>query len=405
MSAQKSSQQTHPKRTAMVLVVDRLGAGFVGPFGNTWIDTPCFNQLATESLVLDQCWIDTPNVVSLSESLWSGTSCATEKPGSSPLLDGVSRSCLITDDERIAEHPLHAGFDQVELVVTHPDVKSDWEQTNLARLFSWVERALLSDEYDLIWVHSQGMQGPWDAPLEFRDQFVEEGDPIPPRSADTPHQLLESNYDRDELQAWIWAYAGQVALLDLCLSPVLQSIQSLANPPLFLFMGARGYPLGEHAVVGEAGVELLSELLHVPLIVRDPHRGRHAFRSQQLVQPSAVFHTLREWLSGVESERGLWPIIESPHAQWSQLAISQTDDQWTLRTPAWLARFRPLDDSVECQLFLKPDDYWDFNDVSDRCPEVLSEFLEFFQRVKALPPGADPRSLEPLPERLLHPVE
>ena len=95
----------------MVLVVDRLGAGFLGPFGNTWINTPCFNQLAAESLVLDQCWIDTPDVVSLSESLWAGTNRGTEKPESSPLLNGVSRSCLITDDERIAEHPLHAGFD------------------------------------------------------------------------------------------------------------------------------------------------------------------------------------------------------------------------------------------------------------------------------------------------------
>ena len=45
-------EATQEKRRAVVLVIDRLGAGYLGPFGNTWIDTPCFNQLASQSLLV-----------------------------------------------------------------------------------------------------------------------------------------------------------------------------------------------------------------------------------------------------------------------------------------------------------------------------------------------------------------
>ena len=39
---------------AICLVIDRLHAGYVGAYGNTWIETPAMNRLASQSFLLDQ---------------------------------------------------------------------------------------------------------------------------------------------------------------------------------------------------------------------------------------------------------------------------------------------------------------------------------------------------------------
>ncbi len=37
---------------AICIIVDRLQAGYLGPYGNTWIDTPSFDRLASQSFLL-----------------------------------------------------------------------------------------------------------------------------------------------------------------------------------------------------------------------------------------------------------------------------------------------------------------------------------------------------------------
>ena len=38
---------------AIVLVLDHLSAKYLGPYGNTWVPTPGFNQLATHALLAE----------------------------------------------------------------------------------------------------------------------------------------------------------------------------------------------------------------------------------------------------------------------------------------------------------------------------------------------------------------
>ena len=101
-------EATQEKRRAVVLVIDRLGAGYLGPFGNTWIDTPCFNQLASQSLLVDQAWIDSPQLHSLYRTLWQGGHAAFEHSQGDRCLSEIIRaaghpSCLITDEPEVAE--------------------------------------------------------------------------------------------------------------------------------------------------------------------------------------------------------------------------------------------------------------------------------------------------------------
>ncbi|MCP4191787.1 MAG: sulfatase-like hydrolase/transferase [Planctomycetaceae bacterium] len=400
-------EATQEKRRAVVLVIDRLGAGYLGPFGNTWIDTPCFNQLASQSLLVDQAWIDSPQLHSLYRTLWQGGHAAFEHSQGDRCLSEIIRaaghpSCLITDEPEVAEHPLHTGFDQVEVVVTADGVKKEIEDTNVARLFSFAEQAIENQEHDLIWIHSQGMQGCWDAPLELRDYYVEEDDPEPPRGDARPNQQLPLDFDRDELQAWIWAYAGQVAMIDACLSMLLQTLDRTQSSTLFVLMGARGYPLGEHRIIGEAGLSLHSELLHVPLLMRVPGQATHSVRCQQLVQPGMLHQTLNEWFRVDGSwSHSLLRLLESPGLPWPQQAITQDHLQWMIHTPTWLARLDDSEAETDWQLYLKPDDYWDFNDVSDRCSDVVVQFQQLLRQVRAVSSHADWQRLEPLNELLL----
>ena len=59
-------------RNAVVLVVDRLGAGNLGPYGNTWIDTPQFNRLAMESLLCEFALSDCPCLSTAYRAYWHG---------------------------------------------------------------------------------------------------------------------------------------------------------------------------------------------------------------------------------------------------------------------------------------------------------------------------------------------
>lgn len=388
---------------AVVLVLDGLGAGYLGPYGNTWIETPTFNQLASQSWLLEQALIDSPNLELLYRSLWTGRHAARPAPPDSPpaasllqrLAQAGASTLLITDEAACAQHPLAQAFERTQWVAAE-DVAEPVtcaEDTSFARLMAAAIEALADELPPLTWIHARAMQAPWDAPLEFRQQFLEEDDPDPPETAVPPRLVLPTDYDPDLLQGWLWAYAGQVMLLDLCLQPLVAMLDRLQPPPLLILMGARGYPLGEHGAIGSAVDRLYSELIHVPLLVRAPAWNVAALRSQPLMQPPHVHGALCHWF-GVEPEVGpthqLGELLDETTVQ-HELAVCLDSGQWVLRTPNWLARLTgscpdPSRDAaaLECQLFLKPDDRWDVNDVADRCPEITHGFRGLLQQLWAI---------------------
>ncbi len=394
------------KRTAVVLMVDRLGAGFLGPMGNTWIETPVLNELASHSFVAEQAWVDSPDPTVLYHSLWKGCHAlwAQHSDHQASLVERLKQkggqSWLITDDVGLSQHPLHSGFDRVEVVTTDgvaDETEGELAETEIARLFSFAAETIADHQPDLLWIHSRGMSSAWDAPLDLRDQFMDEDDPPPPRTSVPPSFVLEKDFHHDDLQGWIWSYAGQVVLLDMCLDVLLAALDQLQHPNLFILMGVRGYPLGEHGALGPSATGLYSELLHVPLFVQVPTVS-HAVRSQRLVQPFHVYQTLCEWM-GLEGDReqSLLRLIESPVAPWYDLAVTVQPDESSLLSTTWRMRTAK---SGECQLYLKPDDFWDFNDISDRCQVVVNAFDEFTKRLPSLRDYDAWKALFPLPDVL-----
>jgi arylsulfatase A-like enzyme len=371
-------------RRVVVLVIDRLGAGCLGPYGNTWIETPNWNRLAAESFLFDFALTDSPRLGAGYRSYWRGQHAVSDEDRGTDLARQVQDAGLSTT--LLADDPLLAGLagassfhERIVLPGPAPsDVGEAVEQTHLGRLFS-AAIDILTDRRGagLLWIHAQGMQGPWDAPLEFRNQFAEEDDPLPPEFVTPPQKRLVKPYDPDEVLGVNHAFAGQVVLLDVCLGALLDALQASepADRPLLLVTSPRGYPLGEHGLIGHGDDCLHEESLHVPLLIRFPDQSYAAQRSAELIQPPDVYATVLDGLSQPWEDSSVWgrsllPLIRGDAEPPRDRAVSVAGEHRGIRTPAWYLVRHP-DGSRE--LYAKPDDRWEMNEISRRCEPIVVE--------------------------------
>ena len=377
------------KKSAICLVVDRLHAGMIGSYGNAWIRTPHIDRLASESFVLDQAYIDSPEVESLYRSYWLGSHPLTAGASSdqnsiiSRLREKGIRPSLITDERAIAELPPAANFAERMLIqpIASESLADSIEQTQMAQLFSAAADWLTTARQPfLLWLHARAMAGPWDAPLELRQQYVEEDDPAPPEFTTPPREMLPEEDDPDHLLGINQAYAGQVSLLDACVGALVEALRSSPSvaDTLLIFLSARGFPLGEHRRVGPVDNALYNELTQVPFMVRLPDGHGALARSQALVQPGAIASTLTDWWGlpvgpGPVSSQSLLPLLSGGGETVRDRAyIVGSSHERGLRTPGWYARFSGPEPDAKMELFSKPSDRWDVNEVSARCGEVVA---------------------------------
>jgi hypothetical protein len=438
MGSENGFQSMSPKnqRRAVVLAVDGWGAGFLGPYGNTWLETPACNQLASRGMLLEYALIDSPTLDGFYRGAWAGRHAALPAGQDHlSIADQLHRqgtsSCLVTDEPSVAEHPLAESFNRVELIGGNRSQGAAElpEQTQLARLLAAAIGTIEQYPADLIWIHSAGMYTSWDAPAAWRQQFGDEDDPPPPTDVVPPRGPVPRGWTPDDLQGWIWAYAAQVALLDWALAALLASWQQISESALLVVMGTRGFGLGEHGVLGHARDALHSEHLHVPLMIASNRLDLAGVRCQQLVQPRHLWQTLLSWFgdgaSKLASDLNLLALpmleVQPEGSPWPQLAVARQGHHWALRTPAWHACIASPHGELEsaatagpqthpaltadCQLYLKPDDRWEVNDVADRCPEVVDQFARLQRAMEQLAPGMDFEQLMPLPAALRLPPE
>ena len=396
----------------IVLVIDRLHVGHVGAYGNTWIETPSLDWLAAQSMVFDQCLITNPRLESLCCAYWqgghplAGPGLGADRPSLPSLLAAADvATALLTDEPAVATHPLSAAFDSA-VSLDFPEnrgLADRLEETHLAECFArivdWLESAR---QPFLLWCHLTGLGGPWDAPPEFRQRYVEEDDPPPPDSDEVPCRMLEEDYDPDQLLGISQAYAGQVSLLDVCVGALLEFLDAgpIGANTLLGLISARGFPLGEHRRVGDYDESLYGELVHVPMGIRFPDGLGQAVRSQGLAHPGDVYPTLLDWW-GLEhatppGAASLMPLArEETESLRDRLCVVNASERG-IRTPAWYLR-----DADRAELFAKPDDRWEVNDVANRCRDVVDMLREAFSEYQRFLRSGQLHALPPLDEALL----
>ncbi|MBN2578996.1 MAG: sulfatase-like hydrolase/transferase [Pirellulales bacterium] len=396
----------------LVFVFDRLHAGYLGPYGNAWIQTPAFNRLACQSFLFDQALIDSPQLDDLYRSYWRGWHplCPKGPPADRPsLIAALNRSglktTLLSDEPQISRHPGAEEFE--ELIALDPpwriETAEDAERTHLARCFEEIIERLddVTGESFFLWCHLGGLGATWDAPLSWRRTYQDEDDPDVPTSAQVPERWLPEDYDPDDVLGVTQSYAGQISLLDSCLDAFLEFFdkQPAARETLLALTSARGFPLGEHRRIGPCDEALYGELVHVPLFLRFPDALGAACRSSVLTEPSDLWATLWQWcqlgpLPHSPTAADLLPVVRGEvDPLRDRLALRGLNQDRAIRTPAWFLR-----NVGEGELYAKPDDRWEVNNVASRCQEVvecLQDALVLYEqtlysgRISELPPLGD----------------
>lgn len=376
---------------AVCLVTDRLSMGMLGAYGNTWVDTPCFDTLAFQSCVFDQAILASPTLHGFYDSAWLGGQAGNSDSHNQPLPELLAEAgletILVTDEADVVAHPVAETFGQIVVVDSAHESPHNGaiENTCLGRFFATASAQISDIEVPtVIWLHTRGMAAPWDAPLEMRGRYAAEEDPEPPTWREVPHGEINSQSDPDELLGVMQAYAGQVALWDTCLGVLSDAISdnTILHNALFSVMSSRGFPLGEHGRIGsglhgDEEDELYSELLNVPWLCRIPGQAT-AVRCRSLLQPVDLYALLKRWSSG-KSVGALGPefdLTSEGHAQ--EFILTQAKSgEWALRTPAWLLRSDATGE-VHKELYLKPDDRWEVNNVADCCREVVEQLVHIY---------------------------
>lgn len=401
---------------ALCLVLDRLHVGYVGAWGNAWIETAGLDQFATEAVAFDQAMIDSPWLELIYRAYWQGGHALGPAPSVQPLparfqVAGFGTS-LVTDEPAVADHPLSAGFGQKVRIPRsrRPAIAADLDRSHAGVCF----RRLIAHLKKLqppffTWCHLSVLGSIWDAPWEYRrlyDAETVEGDDDTVAVPGTAEAGTPEDRPHDPMKLRR-AYAAQVSCLDDCLATLCDWIQQVpwSEDTLIAVVSARGFPLGEHGGWGDLQRRLYSPLVHVPWLIRFPGLTAPGVRSQALVQPADLCATLAGLLPDNAPamplpQQGLWPVcLDESHSLRQAALIVGENDELAVRTPAWYLRAAP-----KPELFVKPDDRWDANDVADRCSHVVEPLGEVLLEYRDAIRSGRTADLQPIGELLLRGV-
>ena len=393
-------------RRAIVVAVEGLGCNMLGAYGGSWVETPELNASSIRALTCDQFWLDSIRLPSLYRSLWFGWHAA-EQPANvgQSLAERVSRShldsMLVTDQSELIHVAGAEDFQQIVKVAGIENDDDDQPQTAVGNLFETALGSWLACEESpaLLWIHSRGWRGPWDAPYDWREELKGEDDPDPPQETEPPEIDLNDESDPDIVLGWAQAAAAQARVLDEAWGWLRSTINDDPNPSelLVVLVGLQGYPMGEHRTIGLHRDMLHAERVHCPLILWEcsAELGR---RSNELVQPADLRATLAEWLQlPVEQEvvrrcsQDLLKLQSQNRShRWTnrnQFAFAQHKKMWMLRTPSWcglqsgksLADDQTYETGVE--LYVHPEDRWQRNDVARRAVEITNAITQLQSEV------------------------
>ncbi|MDR1483497.1 MAG: hypothetical protein LBT09_01595 [Planctomycetaceae bacterium] len=343
--------------------IDGLHNGMIGAYGNSWIQTPTFDQLAAQASVFDRYYAASVKLADNFDLLWRDT-----------WLDQFSqnngKTILVTDDSDIFNHT-NAHFERKYMFEVPKDkVAAAAEDTLFFKIFATIID-LASDcirnepnRRYCIWAHLCGFRSCWDFPLFYRRLHRGEEDPGPYKNFRLP---LFNTFNPDKLQSVIESYSGGVSLLDEVLSGLLESLESgeVGVQTVLAVFGVRGFALGEHKMIG-ASYDLFDENIHLPLFVRLPDNTGATVRVADLLNPSDLSEFFIALAKNQINNAKITQLMkENKTEKHKSIQIKGKNNEIALVLPDWFVRRCEEQISV----YVKPDDRWEVNDVANRLNE------------------------------------
>jgi arylsulfatase A-like enzyme len=466
----------------IIVVCNSLHLGFLGAYGNAWIETPNLDRLAEEGTVFDHHFPENLTTLPTRRSWWTGRyGFPDAEQGWTPLRpdelilpdllwDKGVKTALISDVPLLREAGLGygRGFDDVIWVRGQgydplvplddprtrkvqlsdepglrlpPDDdpnqdlwKKRWEQflrnravlrtdvdenTGVARTvrtaIDWLQQRDRGSDPFLLWLDLFSPHGPWDPPQPYRDQYAtvepdefeagEEGDLVEealeddeeididdvPVLIDVPAGVVGDVLSEAELFRLRRTYAGMVTLVDRWLGELFEALRRMGrmDDSLLIFTGDQGEPLGEHGYVRRFRPWLYEELIHTPLIIRMPAGRFGGSRHRALVQTVDLLPTILAALGVRPGDdrpihgHDLLPLVRGEQTKVRDYACLGMDvEEFAIRTHLWHLIVPVVSDPDEprsAELYRKPEDRWEQNNVIEQHPDV-ADHLELALR-------------------------
>ncbi len=312
----------------------------LGPYGNEWVATPNLDRLAAEGVVFDRHFASRPGPFATRD---------TRK-------ETKARTILIRNFRADYEPTRPEGF--AEVLDFPPEDSGPWSSL-LRQLPAILDRL---DGKNLV-IETDRMLPPWFAPRDvfevYCEDLIEEGEAFP----DAPEPWLDppsGKFDRDDLTAWEWLHrtvAAAVTSFDADLGRAFQILREKGfdQSSSWWFTADHGLPLGEHGTFGIQSPRMFAEYSQIPAIVRLPNGASNGERIAGFTQPEDLVRF---------GERERPP---------RDFVVSSNESHASIRTETHALLIGLAADSPDPQLFLKPDDQRELNDIRQAHFELADE--------------------------------
>jgi len=406
--------------------------GFLGCYGAEWIETPEFDQWALDSVVFDQHFA-ADLTRGAQHSAWL------QRSGSDPSawLTQLRRSGVQTTLVQSAEYPLSLTDEEVDVLhtISIADTLSSKEAPAIPELLARARRIIASwrmglTRPELLWIHLPALpldlpspdyeeiyaddaesQTPLTAEEAFEAELIEQATFVPQfwrRKRSSPQDLASAQLERSSWQSTTPAgvtidwrtrrnlYASQVTQWDRWIGKLWKDLAAIqkSGEVLTVFTAAAGLPLGEQPDLPEPDrIRLRDAAVHVPLIIQARTADLVPGRVHQLTQAGDIPATVRDWLQvdvtdvSAPGSQSLLPCLTRSACSEREELLLCCGDDWMLRTGEFaLLREQtgtPDDNHQEYQLFAKPEDAWDVEDVQRQFPEVFETLSQRLQTLVA----------------------
>lgn len=414
-------------RRAIVVSFDHLHLGYLGCYGNDWIETPHLDRLATQAVVFDGHFAENLDPDARNHAWWTGSPQAglshaeqERQPAWLAALNSAGiETHLLAESDADEPSPPQSAFTRTEFVDGSEGLDAAEHETPFAQLITRADARLRdlsrTDGSWLLWLKSRGVPSPPIPPREFFDLYFDEfslddserGDATD--AADHPDHTATASFP-EELRQTQALYAAYVSCLDRWLGRLLKSLDDadLTDKVLFIVTAASG----DHVIEsesdssppplrpGEGRCEWLPDnplteaLIHTPLLVRDPQGDLPGSRCGEFVQTTDLPATLLDWF-GLPTVCATDSSAASPTGRsrnlltWTRSATANDPGRPLLRIGSGdqLAAVRTRDHFCLCdqgpsrdgnvavRLYEKPFDRWDLLDVARDYPAVVEQLL------------------------------
>jgi arylsulfatase A-like enzyme len=381
----------------IVLEIDALNLAYLGCYGNDWIATPNLDRLAWEGAVFDQHFAGILQADATGQPRCQYQQAipphSQEQKANGPdLLQTLRNNDIFIRELTLA---FNQGMGGAELKAC----------TELA-----------AREKGLLWIHGPSLRPPWNLDEDMAGSYFDEEDPRQEGEVrENSEEELEDDEDEEaaeeqdeeydeevRVKSLPWldppegplteledmlrvqnTYAAAVTVLDAQIGRLVEALGSkgLLEQASLWITASSGLPLGEHGWLGFSDLNLHEATAHLPLLIRPPQSGLNGLRISALTQPADITatlldyfgvlnyaasgHSLRPWLDGQ-----IAPLRPFALSRWQPgvLAVAVRTAEWTLHR-----KMTEGEEKSNPQLFVRPDDRWEKNDVGGQYPEVVAE--------------------------------